>query len=83
MMMTIMSRFHELYSALRQRFDNFRCNWIIDRNLQVGLLIMDSYGRLPLVEHDKFWEDELPEPLYTIESIRPPNFNDLGSTIDL
>uniref|UniRef100_A0AC34QK07 Bestrophin homolog n=1 Tax=Panagrolaimus sp. JU765 TaxID=591449 RepID=A0AC34QK07_9BILA len=48
--------------------DDFECNWIIDRNLQVGLQIADSYGRLPQLEKDIFWNEMLPEPLYTAES---------------
>uniref|UniRef100_A0AC34QCX3 Bestrophin homolog n=2 Tax=Panagrolaimus sp. JU765 TaxID=591449 RepID=A0AC34QCX3_9BILA len=54
--------------------DDFECNWIIDRNLQVGLQVADCYGRLPTIEKDMFWDDNLPEPLYTAESAtRTPN----------
>ena len=63
--------------------DDFECNWIIDRNLQVGLLIADSYGRLPQLEKDMFWNDILPEPLYTAESATRPHNPMLGSCVDL
>uniref|UniRef100_A0AC34RA79 Bestrophin homolog n=1 Tax=Panagrolaimus sp. JU765 TaxID=591449 RepID=A0AC34RA79_9BILA len=53
--------------------DDFELNWVIDRNLQVGLLIADSYDRYPKLERDAFWNDVLPEPLYTAESDRPQN----------
>lgn len=32
--------------------DDFECNWVIDRNLQVGLQVADCYGRLPTIEKD-------------------------------
>ncbi|KAE9551623.1 hypothetical protein FO519_005151 [Halicephalobus sp. NKZ332] len=63
--------------------DDFECNWIIDRNLQVGLLIADSHGRLPQMEKDIFWNDILPEPLYTAESAARPHNPMVGSCVDL
>lgn len=54
--------------------DDFECNWILDRNLQVGLSIVDDcYGRAPEVERDIFWNDVLPQPLYTTESAQRQN----------
>uniref|UniRef100_A0AC35FE08 Bestrophin homolog n=1 Tax=Panagrolaimus sp. PS1159 TaxID=55785 RepID=A0AC35FE08_9BILA len=64
--------------------DDFECNWVLDRNLQVGLSIVDdAYGRVPELEKDMFWNDVLPEPLYTAQSASRPHNPMIGSCNDL
>uniref|UniRef100_A0A8R1I0Y1 Bestrophin homolog n=1 Tax=Caenorhabditis japonica TaxID=281687 RepID=A0A8R1I0Y1_CAEJA len=73
-----------LLNPLGEDDDDFECNWILDRNLQVGLMVVDAaYNKYPDLEKDQFWEDVNPEPLYTAESaIRPLN-PQIGSCADM
>ncbi|KAI6184094.1 Bestrophin-like protein [Aphelenchoides bicaudatus] len=64
--------------------DDFEANWILDRNLQVGLSVVDDcYGRAPELERDVFWSEVLPQPLYTTESAQRQNNPMIGSTNNL
>ncbi|CAI5442176.1 unnamed protein product [Caenorhabditis angaria] len=73
-----------LLNPLGEDDDDFECNWILDRNLQVGLTVVDTaYGKYPDLEKDSFWEDELPEPLYTAESALRPLNPQVGSCADM
>ncbi|VDK58509.1 unnamed protein product [Anisakis simplex] len=50
--------------------DDFECNFLLDKNLTIGLTIVDAgYGKTPAVMKDIFWNDKI-EPLYTLESVR-------------
>uniref|UniRef100_A0A915EHT8 Bestrophin homolog n=1 Tax=Ditylenchus dipsaci TaxID=166011 RepID=A0A915EHT8_9BILA len=72
-----------ILNPLGEDDDDFETNWIIDRNLQVGFSIVDDcYGRVPELEKDVFWEETLPEPLYTPESANRPHNPMLGSCND-
>ncbi|KAL6739797.1 hypothetical protein Aduo_013208 [Ancylostoma duodenale] len=58
-----------LMNPLGEDDDDFECNYLIDRNLRVGLTIVDEcYGELPLQQKDSFWGAEAIEPLYSAES---------------
>ncbi|VDK44381.1 unnamed protein product [Anisakis simplex] len=58
-----------LLNPLGEDDDDFEVNYILDRNLQVGLLIVDdAYGMKPQLEKDIFWGDSTAEPFYTTES---------------
>uniref|UniRef100_A0A914VG12 Bestrophin homolog n=1 Tax=Plectus sambesii TaxID=2011161 RepID=A0A914VG12_9BILA len=46
--------------------DDFEVNYLLDRNLQVGMTIVDSaIGSLPAQEKDQFWHVKHPTPLYS------------------
>lgn len=46
--------------------EDFELNWLIDRNIQVGFLAVDSTNRpTPKVERDVFWNDPDAEIPYT------------------
>ncbi|KAJ1372057.1 hypothetical protein KIN20_034117 [Parelaphostrongylus tenuis] len=73
-----------LLNPLGEDDDDFECNWILDRNLQVGFNVVDkTYDRFPDMVRDKFWEDAIPEPLYTAESAQRPINPQVGSCADL
>ncbi|PAV78884.1 hypothetical protein WR25_06956 [Diploscapter pachys] len=64
--------------------DDFEVNWLIDRNLQVGLLVVDTaYGHYPELAKDPFWQDKDPIPLYTTESAMRPMNPQVGSCVQL
>ncbi|CAJ0585783.1 unnamed protein product, partial [Mesorhabditis spiculigera] len=64
-----------LLNPLGEDDDDFECNWILDRNLQVAFSVVDdAYGKFPPEARDPWWETSHPEPLYTAESAaRAPN----------
>ncbi|CAD5210942.1 unnamed protein product [Bursaphelenchus okinawaensis] len=73
-----------LLNPLGEDDDDFETNWVLDRNLQVGLSIVDDcYGKVPALERDVFWEDMVPQPLYTAESAARPHNPMIGSCNDL
>ncbi|KAE9554265.1 hypothetical protein FO519_002499 [Halicephalobus sp. NKZ332] len=73
-----------LLNPLGDDDDDFECNWVIDRNIQVGLAMVDeACGKVPELEKDIFWNDILPEPLYTQESANRPQNPMIGSCNDL
>ncbi|CAD6199940.1 unnamed protein product [Caenorhabditis auriculariae] len=73
-----------LLNPLGEDDDDFECNWVLDRNLQVGLMVVDTaYSKYPNLEKDTFWEDLLPEPLYTAESAMRPLNPQVGSCADM
>ena len=65
--------------------DDFDMNWIIDRNMQVSLIIVDDmHGSYPKLQKDLFYDEPAPDYLaYTrsaVPSIKQPW---LGSTADV
>uniref|UniRef100_A0A1I7YD51 Bestrophin homolog n=1 Tax=Steinernema glaseri TaxID=37863 RepID=A0A1I7YD51_9BILA len=62
--------------------DNFEVNWIVDRNLKASLEIVDDgIGSEPAMEKDMFWEETVPEPLYSAETARTPINPQVGSAV--
>ncbi|NWH78267.1 BEST4 protein, partial [Piaya cayana] len=65
--------------------DDFETNKLIDRNLQVSLLSVDDmYQNLPPAVKDKYWNESIAQPPYTVataaETLKP---SFLGSTFDM
>ena len=60
-------------------------NWIIDRNMQVSLLVVDDlYGYIPSVQRDIYFGEAPPEFLpYTKSSISTIKKPYMGSTADV
>ncbi|KAK6732126.1 hypothetical protein RB195_016483 [Necator americanus] len=73
-----------LLNPLGEDDDDFECNYILDRNLEVGLNVVDNnYDKFPNLVRDQFWEDTIPEPLYTAESAQRPINPQVGSCVEL
>ncbi|VDK40278.1 unnamed protein product [Gongylonema pulchrum] len=48
--------------------DDFECNFLLDKNLAVGLTIVDQgYNQPPAMKKDPFWDEPI-KPLYTQQS---------------
>ncbi|GMS82458.1 hypothetical protein PENTCL1PPCAC_4633 [Pristionchus entomophagus] len=55
-----------LLNPMGEDDDDFECNWLLDRNLRIGLTIVDEgYDSTPDVMQDDFWGDANVKPLYT------------------
>ncbi|VDL65316.1 unnamed protein product [Nippostrongylus brasiliensis] len=69
-----------LMNPLGEDDDDFECNFLVDRNLSVGLAIVDEcYGDLPPQQKDVFWSSEVAEPLYSADTAVKPMNPQIGS----
>ncbi|CAJ0946360.1 unnamed protein product, partial [Mesorhabditis belari] len=60
--------------------DDFEGNALIDRNITMGLMIVDrAFDNPPELRKDQFWNDQEPRLLYTEESARLPQTRFEGS----
>ncbi|XP_077982195.1 bestrophin-2a-like [Glandiceps talaboti] len=64
--------------------DDFELSEIIDRNFQVGLLIVDDlYGHYPDIEKDMYWDEKEFTLPYTKSTLKKGSRTWLGSTVDV
>ncbi|KAJ1345480.1 hypothetical protein KIN20_000026 [Parelaphostrongylus tenuis] len=69
-----------LMNPLGEDDDDFECNFLIDRNLNIGLAIVDEcYGDLPLQQKDVYWSTDNIEPLYASDVALKPINPQVGS----
>ena len=47
------------------------------------MVVDTAYNRYPTLEKDQFWEDAIPEPLYTAESALRPLNPQIGSCAEM
>ncbi|CAD6191948.1 unnamed protein product [Caenorhabditis auriculariae] len=68
-----------MINPLGEDDDDFECNFLLDRNLSVGLSIVDEcYNRQPDLEKDVFWSTDV-EPLYSSDTALIPKNPQIGS----
>uniref|UniRef100_A0A1I7UNA6 Bestrophin homolog n=1 Tax=Caenorhabditis tropicalis TaxID=1561998 RepID=A0A1I7UNA6_9PELO len=68
-----------MINPLGEDDDDFECNFLLDRNLAIGLTIVDDcYNRIPSVEKDVFWCSDV-EPLYSVDTAMIPKNPQVGS----
>uniref|UniRef100_A0A915AEV6 Bestrophin homolog n=1 Tax=Parascaris univalens TaxID=6257 RepID=A0A915AEV6_PARUN len=49
--------------------DDFECNFLLDKNLTIGLTVVDEgYDRTPEILKDSFWKHPI-EPLYSRKAV--------------
>ncbi|GMT26098.1 hypothetical protein PFISCL1PPCAC_17395, partial [Pristionchus fissidentatus] len=54
-----------LLNPMGEDDDDFECNWLLDRNLRIGLTIVDEgFESTPELKQDEFWENLDIKPLY-------------------
>ncbi|CAI2351150.1 unnamed protein product [Caenorhabditis sp. 36 PRJEB53466] len=68
-----------MINPLGEDDDDFECNFLLDRNLAVGLTIVDDcYNQIPALEKDMFWCSDV-EPLYSVDTAMIPKNPQVGS----
>ncbi|UMM30081.1 hypothetical protein L5515_012119 [Caenorhabditis briggsae] len=68
-----------MINPLGEDDDDFECNFLLDRNLAIGLIIVDDcYNQIPTVEKDVFWCSDV-EPLYSVDTAMIPKNPQIGS----
>ncbi|CAD6191947.1 unnamed protein product [Caenorhabditis auriculariae] len=69
-----------LMNPLGEDDDDFECNFLLDRNLAVGLTIVDDcYNEAPAQQKDIFWSVDVVEPLYSSGTALKPQNPRIGS----
>ncbi|CAL2041178.1 hypothetical protein CAEBREN_31300 [Caenorhabditis brenneri] len=68
-----------MINPLGEDDDDFECNFLLDRNLAIGLTIVDDcYNQIPALEKDVFWMSDV-EPLYSVDTAMIPKNPQVGS----
>lgn len=62
--------------------DDLEINWLIDRNLQVGMTIANETWEPPLIK-DQFWLVRTPEPMYSVDAINERYNPQIGSVSNI
>ncbi|CAI4227275.1 unnamed protein product [Auanema sp. JU1783] len=69
-----------LMNPLGEDDDDFELNFLVDRNLSVGLTIVDdNFNEAPSQQKDIFWSRESIEPLYSADAAVKPVNPQIGS----
>ncbi|VDM95763.1 unnamed protein product [Thelazia callipaeda] len=62
--------------------DDLEINWLIDRNLQVGMTIADETWEPPLIK-DQNWMMKMAEPMYSIDAVKGRYNPQIGSVSNI
>ncbi|GMT14730.1 hypothetical protein PFISCL1PPCAC_6027, partial [Pristionchus fissidentatus] len=62
--------------------DDLEINWLIDRNLEVGYMIIEEREEIPLTR-DNFWGESVIYPLYSEETVKTAHNPMVGSAVNM
>uniref|UniRef100_A0A915PD11 Bestrophin homolog n=1 Tax=Setaria digitata TaxID=48799 RepID=A0A915PD11_9BILA len=62
--------------------DDLEINWLIDRNLQIGMTIVDEMWEPPLIK-DQFWMLKTAEPMYSVDAVNERYNPQIGSVSNI
>ncbi|VDK71515.1 unnamed protein product [Gongylonema pulchrum] len=62
--------------------DDLEINWLIDRNLQVGMTIADETWEPQLIK-DQYWMVKTAEPMYSVDAVKERYNPQVGSVSNI
>lgn len=74
----------QLINPFGEDDDDFELNWMLDRNLFIGLYLADEmHNQFPILVKDSYWNEEEPTLPYTKSSLNLRSKAHLGSAINI
>lgn len=74
----------QLINPFGEDDDDFELNWMLDRNLFIGLYLADEmHNQFPILVKDTYWNEEEPTLPYTKSSLNLRSKAHLGSAVNI
>lgn len=74
----------QLINPFGEDDDDFELNWMLDRNLFIGMYLADEmHNQFPILVKDSFWNEEEPTLPYTKSSLNLRSKAHLGSAVNI
>ena len=74
----------QLINPFGEDDDDFELNWMLDRNLFIGLYLADEmHNQFPILVKDSYWSEEEPTLPYTKSSLNLRSKAHLGSAVNI